>query len=102
MTAVMLVSMTAGSNAERVAEAALSRMEFYEREGTRRAGHSSRSLANSSRLPTMAGSLNLAHDHPYEWSCETIKGARMPSAPGSFLCGPVLAMRASLNQRIRQ
>jgi hypothetical protein len=37
MTAVMLVSMTAGSNAERVAEAALSRMEFYEREGTRRA-----------------------------------------------------------------
>jgi hypothetical protein len=37
MTAVMLVSMTAGSNAERVAEAALNRMEFYEREGTRRA-----------------------------------------------------------------
>ena len=33
MTAVMLVSMTADSNAERVAEAALSRMEFYEREG---------------------------------------------------------------------
>ena len=33
MTAVMLVSMTADSNAERVAEAALSRMEFSEREG---------------------------------------------------------------------
>jgi len=33
MTAVMLVSMTADSNAERIAEAALSRMEFYEREG---------------------------------------------------------------------
>jgi hypothetical protein len=33
MTAVMLVSMTADSNAERIAESALSRMEFYEREG---------------------------------------------------------------------
>ena len=33
MTAIMLVAMTADGNAERVAEAALSRMEFYEREG---------------------------------------------------------------------
>jgi hypothetical protein len=33
MTAVMLVSMTADSNAEHIAESALSRMEFYEREG---------------------------------------------------------------------
>jgi hypothetical protein len=33
MTAIMLVSMTADGNAERVAEAALSRMEFFEREG---------------------------------------------------------------------
>jgi hypothetical protein len=32
MTAVMLVSMTGDSNAEHVAEAALSRVEFYERE----------------------------------------------------------------------